>query len=169
MPKGYIYILSNPSMPGLVKIGRSVYGGRKRAGEINQTGVPSPFVLEMEILIDDHEEYEAEVHNSLSHYRESENREFFRIDVQEAIAAVINNTSESHVMRVYESILDEDTIAEFTWNLSKQNLDFHPFEVASALHYLSLESVIQAMKKYNFVRENRRKQINLVRFGEKNV
>jgi len=153
MSKGYVYILSNPSMPNLVKIGRSTYGGRERAKQINQTGVPSPFSLEMEILVDDHEEAEERIHESLNYYRESANREFFRIEKDEAIAAVINETSSTHVMREWESIVDEDTVAGFSWKLRKIGIDVHAFVVAASLSYLSIDAVADAL-------ENRNKAVN---------
>lgn len=53
--KGYVYILSNPSMPGILKIGRSINGGKGRADALykNDTGVASPFALEFEMIFDD--------------------------------------------------------------------------------------------------------------------
>jgi len=51
MKQGYVYILTNPSMPGLVKIGRSKNGGRKRASDLYQTGVPTPFRKRSELKL----------------------------------------------------------------------------------------------------------------------
>ena len=163
MSKGYIYILSNPSMPDLVKIGRSINGGRDRAKQINQTGVPSPFILEMEILTHFHEDAEINIHDALSHCRESENREFFRMDVEDAIAAVINEVSVMHIMRISDSILDEDVIAEFSWKLNKAGIDSHPFQVATALNYLNIDAVISAMKKYKEAGKKRLERIEKLR------
>jgi hypothetical protein len=89
MSKGYVYILSNPAMPGLVKIGRSIHGGQKRARDIFQTGTPAPFVLEFEILCDDPKEVELEAHNALAKFRVNESREFFSVDLDEAVSAVV--------------------------------------------------------------------------------
>lgn len=81
--EGYLYILSNESMPGLIKIGRSVNGARKRAKELNTTGVPSPFRVEFEVLVDDCVYAESVVHAHLSEYRVP-NKEFFKMSVDEA-------------------------------------------------------------------------------------
>src|SRR5258706_12200425 len=44
---GYAYILSNPEIPDLVKIGQTAGSIQRRVDQINSaTGVPTPFVLE---------------------------------------------------------------------------------------------------------------------------
>lgn len=55
MPEaGYIYVLINPSMDGLVKIGKTTRDPSGRAKELSgATGVPSPFLLAYETLIGD--------------------------------------------------------------------------------------------------------------------
>lgn len=87
---GYVYILSNPSMPGLLKIGRSINGGHSRAKNMYQTGVPVPFVLEFEMLVDSPEDIEAMVHEALQKQRLSRSREFFSVDLMIAKHAVID-------------------------------------------------------------------------------
>src|SRR5688572_6679317 len=43
---GYLYVLINPSLPGLVKIGKTNRDPEQRAAELSAaTGVPTPFVL----------------------------------------------------------------------------------------------------------------------------
>lgn len=46
MSKGYVYVLSNPCMPGIVKIGKTTRSVEDRANELYQTGVPEPFKVE---------------------------------------------------------------------------------------------------------------------------
>lgn len=89
---GYVYVLSNPSMPDIVKIGRSKHGGRVRAKNIYQgiTGVPTPFFMEFELWSNDCIALEAAVHDELSNERVSDSREFFRIDISEAIKSVMS-------------------------------------------------------------------------------
>jgi len=85
---GYVYILSNPSMPNLVKIGKTRRGGRHRAKEIYQTGVPTPFTLEYEVYTHDCDALEYYVHECLDKFRVNQSREFFELDVIEAIKHV---------------------------------------------------------------------------------
>ena len=44
--KGFIYILSNPSMTNLYKVGLTTNSVRQRIQELNSTGVPRSFRLE---------------------------------------------------------------------------------------------------------------------------
>lgn len=87
-PAGYVYILSNPSMPGILKIGKSIRGGTKRAKEIDGTGVPSPFELVFEIFTPTPTSAELYAHDFLRSMRVSESREFFRCSEYLAIEVV---------------------------------------------------------------------------------
>jgi len=86
---GYVYVLSNKSMPHLVKIGFSTRDVESRIAELNaSTSIPEPFNLEASFPVERPTEQEAAVHSKLAQYRHSENREFFRLQVSEAVAAV---------------------------------------------------------------------------------
>lgn len=76
MSKGYVYILSNPSMPGIVKIGKTTRTIKERAHELYQTGVPTPFIVNDWVLSPNCSELEQRVHGALSDYRVSQSREF---------------------------------------------------------------------------------------------
>lgn len=88
MAKGWIYVLTNEHMPGLVKIGQTANEPHIRASELHTTGVPSAFEIEYKGLYEDYIIIERSVHRALSTYRVSSNREFFRIDVAEAIVVI---------------------------------------------------------------------------------
>jgi hypothetical protein len=88
MPKGFVYILSNASMPGLLKIGLSTKVPTERAAELNTTGVPSPFVVEYYCLVTEAAALEATVHRKLASVRHTNDREFFRLSLEAAIAVV---------------------------------------------------------------------------------
>lgn len=85
---GYLYLLVNPSMEGLVKIGRTARSPKKRARELSEaTGVPTPFILVFDAFVEDCVRAERFVHNELElrGYRVSEGREFFQVAPTEAI------------------------------------------------------------------------------------
>lgn len=88
MSKGFVYVLSNPAMPGLVKIGRTVKIPTERAAEFNTTGVPAPFEVAFYCIVEDAESLETRIHDELAGSRQAYDREFFRVDVTEAIAVI---------------------------------------------------------------------------------
>lgn len=79
MSRGYVYVLSNPAMPGLVKIGRTTRSVEARVAELWQTGVPQPFFIECFQLFPNCVEAEAELHQNFSEYRVNDGREFFNV------------------------------------------------------------------------------------------
>ena len=83
---GYVYILINSSMPGLIKVGHTIRDSRARARELHTTGVPTPFTLAFEVLSDDCTTFESRFHDTLDDFRVSTNREFFRYPLDRAIS-----------------------------------------------------------------------------------
>ena len=93
MAKGFIYILSNPAFPGLVKIGQTRQIPDGRATELFTTGVPLPFEIEFYCIVDAVEALETAVHFSLAALRIDTGREFFRITVKEAREIILGYCS----------------------------------------------------------------------------
>jgi hypothetical protein len=90
---GYLYLLMNPAMPGLVKVGMTGREPKDRVAELTSaTGVPTPFVLVYEVFVQDAPAAEAWVHSELSNRgkRSSENREFFAVAPSEAVELMMN-------------------------------------------------------------------------------
>ena len=86
--KGYIYILSNPAMPGLLKIGFTDRTPDERAAELSaSTGVPLPFKVAYSLEVDSAQRLEAQIHRTLFKQRLNDKREFFNIPLAEAIEA----------------------------------------------------------------------------------
>lgn len=84
--KGWVYVISNQAMPGLIKIGYSTKDPELRARELNHTGSPHPYIVEYEMLIDEPYRLEQQVHKALRH--QGEGREWFRCSAEEAIAVI---------------------------------------------------------------------------------
>jgi hypothetical protein len=84
----YLYLLSNPSMPGLLKIGMTTVHPDDRMQQLFSTGVPEQFVLEYCVMVPDAALAERQSHTALMSYRFRNNREFFKITVVEAIKII---------------------------------------------------------------------------------
>ena len=88
---GFLYVLANSAMPGLVKVGKTTRTPSERAGELSGvTGVPTPFMVIYEQLFQDCSAAEAFVHAYLAQkgYRVSDAREFFNAPSNIVIKAI---------------------------------------------------------------------------------
>jgi hypothetical protein len=83
--QGYIYVATNPAMPGLVKIGRTDNCPSRRMTELHSTGVPEPFKLVFVAAVPDSALAERNVHTVLMDCRVHRGREFFRVSVVDAM------------------------------------------------------------------------------------
>lgn len=78
---GWVYILTNPAMPGLVKIGLTTRSPTERMAELTKaTGVPEPFVMVWNRAVRDCGQVEETAHRMLKDRRVHQGREFFRCD-----------------------------------------------------------------------------------------
>lgn len=79
----YVYVLTNPSMPGLVKIGMTTKSVKERIKELSSTGVPEPFQLYYACELGDDLDpvgVERDMHELFAPYRHNQRREFFAVD-----------------------------------------------------------------------------------------
>lgn len=84
---GYVYLLTNPSMPGLVKVGFTNRFVEERLRELTAaTGVPTEFVIGAVFHSANPQFDEQQLHERLASYRVTPNKESFRIPLEEAIA-----------------------------------------------------------------------------------
>ncbi len=105
---GYVYVLSNPSMPNLLKIGYTERDVDERVAELNSTGVPVPFEIEAIFGSPDAYEDEQAIHNILDQHRLASNREFFSVDVKSAVQHIIDYTgSDPSFLKSPELLMDE--------------------------------------------------------------
>lgn len=96
----YIYILTNESMPGLVKIGMTSRHPRARAKEMRTTGVPTPFKVSGEWKVPEKElkKLERKCHYKLRKHRVDSGREFFKLSLDEAKQAIEEIISEQQLV-----------------------------------------------------------------------
>ena len=80
MGAGFVYLLSNSAMDGLVKIGKSTKVPTERASELQTTGVPTPFEVLLYLFTHEMDSFEEYLHTKLKEHRVASNREFFKIN-----------------------------------------------------------------------------------------
>lgn len=84
---GIVYVMSNPSMPEMVKIGITQQSVERRKNTLSRsTAVPTPFEVEHECEVDDCQQVEKALHTAFRPWRVSDKREFFRIKPYQVIA-----------------------------------------------------------------------------------
>jgi hypothetical protein len=85
----WVYILSNPALPNMLKIGYTKNDPYTRAKQISaSTGVALPYKVEWAFQCFNGEQLEQEVHEELASYRVNQQREFFDIPLAEAQEAI---------------------------------------------------------------------------------
>ena len=93
----WLYVLTNPTMPGYVKIGFTGITPEKRAEQLSKsTGVALPFDVAWAFHCYNAEQLEKEVHRHLDGQRIAGNREFFDISVNEA-KDIINKFGQNYL------------------------------------------------------------------------
>jgi hypothetical protein len=89
MKAGYVYILYNPSIEGVVKIGSTSGSSEARAAQISgATGIPTAFLVVHEEYVRDCKVVEQRLHTRFGAVRVNPRREFFRVPLKEAVKAL---------------------------------------------------------------------------------
>ena len=103
MDTGYIYALTNPSMPGLIKLGQTKkeIGPEARAAQLFTTGVPTPFTVAGSWPMDHHAVRERIAHERLKDYRVNPRREFFTAEL-ELIAKTVEDVLKIEITKELE-------------------------------------------------------------------
>jgi hypothetical protein len=152
--KGYVYILTNESMPGLVKIGRTSRSVEARANELCQTGVPTPFIVAHYVASPDCAALERKMHDCFFFQRVAQDREFFRTSVEEVaqhldrllreqVTEWVDDYAPGHVVTMDELALDEGDVLFLASELSAGFL-----EVALSIRELRPEELAPALDRY---------------------
>lgn len=84
-----VYVLTNPAMPGLVKIGKTTQVDLStRLSQLYTTGVPVPFECAYACEVDDCTKVERAFHTAFGGQRVNPKREFFSIEPERVIAVL---------------------------------------------------------------------------------
>ena len=80
MSEGIVYVLTNPAMPKMVKIGKTGRGVEARLNDLYTTGVPLPFECAYAARVADMDKVEKAFHNAFGPYRVNPRRDFLRLN-----------------------------------------------------------------------------------------
>lgn len=136
-------MLTNPAMPGLVKIGKT---GRNsvdpRLSELYSTGVPVPFDCEFACSVEDETIVEKAFHTAFGPYRVNPKREFFEIEPDQAITLLRLMMLEDKTPQIQEEAEKVDSGSQSgSDRLRKRRPRFNFFEMGipqgSTLQFIS--------------------------------
>jgi len=87
---GILYVLTNPLMPGLVKIGCTKAPVEERIKELSSgTGVPVAFMCHFAAKVDNMAAKEKTLHQLFSDHRVNPKREFFQVAPEKIVLAIM--------------------------------------------------------------------------------
>lgn len=131
MEQGIVYVLTNPCMPGIVKIGMSEKCDiDQRMKDLYSTGVPLPFECQFacKVKVTDCRKIERALHTAFAPQRVNTNREFFRIVPEQAIAILElfhhEDVTEEVAQEIENDLTPEDKAAQERSRSKRPPLDF---------------------------------------------
>lgn len=131
MEYGIVYLLTNTYMPGLVKIGMTTKKEiDQRMRELYTTGVPAPFECQFacQVKKSDCAKIEKALHTAFSPSRVNPNREFFRIQVEQAKAILElfhhEDVTEEVTAEIENDLTEEDKAASRKGQMHRPALNF---------------------------------------------
>ena len=132
MEYGIVYLLTNPVMPGLVKIGMTAQEDiDKRMKELYTTGVPVPFECQFACRVkkSDCAKIEKALHTAFEPQRINANRECFRIqgNQSKAILELFHHTdvTEEVTDEIQNDLTDDDKAASVKAQPHRPALNFY--------------------------------------------
>ena len=105
---GIVYLLINPVMPGLTKIGKTnINGLETRLQSLYNTSIPIPFQCFYACEVEDPDLVEKKLHDAFGDQRVNKKREFFEIDA-ERVKSVLELLALNDVTPTEEKFEDAD-------------------------------------------------------------
>ena len=147
---GWVYILTNPAIKGLIKIGYSTRDPVIRAHEMKTTGVPHEFILQYDVLLYNPRKFEKEIHRKLESFNEK--KEWFGCTKEFAISTI-------------QKITKEHSIEEHLWVGNEVHSKVRVVETKSSshvIHRLDKEQFFKKLAKRKTYFKNRSKTDELL-------
>lgn len=168
---GYVYVLSNPSMPGLLKIGMTRFDPSRRVQELSSaTGVPTSFQLVYYREFHNCVSAEIEIHSILASkgLRYNDQREFFTVDTVEAINTLLSlEDNEDDNQEVVEKVESCNYNEDIDWNkyISNRQNEIDKFRDTDSYKQCKDLVFFKLLGQYPFVEEDTDKLKSFVNDG----
>ncbi len=145
-----VYVLTNPAMPGLVKIGKTTQlEVESRMKQLYGTGVPVPFDCAFACQVKDATEVEDALHLAFGMHRINPNREFFKIEPERVIAVLkllkVDDITEQVEQTIESDITAADKQSAQTLKESpRPRMNFHQLGIPNGSILISKDGQHQA-------------------------
>jgi hypothetical protein len=140
---GYIYVLTNPTIPDLVKIGKTTNLEDRVRSLSSHSGVPVPFEVYYSCEVIDPDKVEKHIHDGFGDHRINPKREFFRIN-PERVVSILKLVEVRDVTPQTDFVEDEEERTSLNRERSRRS----PFTfssvnipVGSVLHFVRDEDI----------------------------
>jgi hypothetical protein len=123
-----VYLLSNPAMRDLIKIGKTDKDGMaSRMKALYTTGVPVPFDCVYACIVEDNEAVERTLHERFANRRLNPRREFFAVSAKAAVRELkryeVEDVTPEYRERFDSPLLDAERAARRKWRLDAAKKD----------------------------------------------
>lgn len=147
MDGGYIYILTNPSLPSLVKIGLTNRDPFRRAAELSSTGVPTPFQVSAALRVDHPRLIEGKMHHAFRSSRVQERREFFRAEPLDVFKTLVE------IVESNQPLLQESAEGPLSGPDSLLTIDVRPYYLLTRKTESSVDDRLAVVEGQDFLSE----------------
>lgn len=142
--QGFVYVMSNQSMPGIVKIGRTSRNPIDRAAELFSTGVPRPFDIRFVAYSTQSDQLEQAAHNHFREDRLNPNREFFERELTDVIEWLANIAVGRYDL---SCIYCEKELRHASLEFACNETGCHPFEATDLMRFVDADELRRAYEK----------------------
>ncbi|MCQ8104561.1 GIY-YIG nuclease family protein [Methylomonas sp. SURF-2] len=145
-----VYVLTNPAMPGLVKIGKTTQVEvESRMKQLYGTGVPVPFDCTFACQVKNATEVEEALHLAFGMHRINPNREFFKIEAERVIAILkllkVDEITSQVEQTIESDISEADKQSAQTLKQAKRpRMNFHQLGILNGSILISKDGKHQA-------------------------
>lgn len=138
-----IYILTNPVIPDLIKIGRTTNLEERVKSLSSHSGVPVPFEVYYACIVSDSSKVEKHIHDGFGDHRINPRREFFRIN-PERILSILKLVEVQNITPNVDFVEDPDEQKSLNNERGRRtNFTFSSvgIPVGTTLHFVRDENV----------------------------